>query len=360
MNTSLHDQQTKYSTLIGLVERYSPTGQVDQVADWFVEHMKTLGFTKSFRDSFGNPVGMIGDGPNQMLFLGHIDTVTGEVPFSLNEEKLYGRGSVDAKGPLAAFADAVASIGSLNGWQLVVVGAIDEEGDSNAARFLIDQYQPQYVVIGEPSDWRRITIGYKGSLRASITHTQSLTHTASQTPTSCENVFSLWQKIVHWVASYNQGFNRPFEQVSPSLLAISSGLDGFNEWATLEISTRLPVHMSPHQWETHLRDIIGETQTTLSIAANPIPACLVSKNTPLVRAFLKAIRLKNAQPGFVVKTGTSDMNIVAPAWDCPILAYGPGDSSLDHTPNEHINLEDYDHAVATLQDVIKILTEGTT
>ncbi len=42
-----------------------------------------------------------------------------------------------------------------------------------------------------------------------------------------------------------------------------------------------------------------------------------------------------------LKLGTSDMNVVGPVWQCPILAYGPGDSSLDHTPEEQIVLDDY-------------------
>jgi LysW-gamma-L-lysine carboxypeptidase len=43
------------------------------------------------------------------------------------------------------------------------------------------------------------------------------------------------------------------------------------------------------------------------------------------------------------------MNVVAPVWQCPILAYGPGDSVLDHTPNEHIDLVEYHQAIGVLE-----------
>ena len=58
------------------------------------------------------------------------------------------------------------------------------------------------------------------------------------------------------------------------------------------------------------------------------------------------------RPGFVVKTGTSDMNVVAPAWRCPILAYGPGDNALDHTPGEHVALDEYWRAVLVLEEAL--------
>ena len=44
------------------------------------------------------------------------------------------------------------------------------------------------------------------------------------------------------------------------------------------------------------------------------------------------------------------MNLVG-SWDCPILAYGPGDSSLDHTPNEHLSLDEYDKSINVLTKV---------
>ncbi len=49
------------------------------------------------------------------------------------------------------------------------------------------------------------------------------------------------------------------------------------------------------------------------------------------------------------------MNIVAPIWDCPIVAYGPGDSSLDHTPEEHLDLDEYLRAIDVLADVLSRL-----
>ncbi|UCG88391.1 MAG: M20/M25/M40 family metallo-hydrolase, partial [Gemmatimonadota bacterium] len=79
------------------------------------------------------------------------------------------------------------------------------------------------------------------------------------------------------------------------------------------------------------------------------------KNTPLVRALLRAVRAEGGQPRFKLKTGTSDMNVVGPAWGCPIVAYGPGDASLDHTPNEHVEIEEFLRGVDVLAQALQAL-----
>uniref|UniRef100_UPI0025C3D894 M20/M25/M40 family metallo-hydrolase n=1 Tax=Deinococcus sp. TaxID=47478 RepID=UPI0025C3D894 len=63
-------------------------------------------------------------------------------------------------------------------------------------------------------------------------------------------------------------------------------------------------------------------------------------------------RAQGGTPTFKVKTGTSDMNVVAELWPVPTLAYGPGDSSLDHTPEERLDLAEYDRAVAVLTEAL--------
>ena len=344
-----------YPTLLGLVERYSPSGQEKATVDWLVERMANLGFGRAFADPSGNAVGVMGDGPRQVILLGHIDTVSGEIPVRVEEDILYGRGSVDAKGPLAAFVDAVAATGALPGWQFVVIGAVEEEGDSNGARSIVEQYRPDFVIVGEPSRWERITLGYKGSAWAEITVRQAKAHSASRAESACEQAVALWSAIQSWATNYNAIQERVFDQLQISLRGLSSGEDGFEEWASLRVGARLPLAFSPADWHARLENLAPGAQVQHSGFA--IPAYQADKNTLLVRAFLAGIRSAGGKPGFVLKTGTADLNIVAPAWGCPALAYGPGDSALDHTPVEHLQLSEYAQALLVLQAALKRLCE---
>jgi LysW-gamma-L-lysine carboxypeptidase len=103
-----------------------------------------------------------------------------------------------------------------------------------------------------------------------------------------------------------------------------------------------------------LTEIVSATaREDKAVLVDGVPAYRAEKNTPLVRSFLSAIRAEGGDPGFTVKSGTSDMNIVAPLWNCPTAAYGPGDSALDHTPDEHILISEYRRAVRVLAQVLR-------
>ncbi len=358
------------ATLLNLVRIYSPSGKEKPAVDYLVARMQELKFTRSFADGAGNAVGVMGDGPRQIVLLGHIDTVPGEIPVRISPSLqgegsgmrvLYGRGSVDAKGPLCAFVDAVAACGPVPGWQVVVIGAVGEEADSPGARHVVSQYQPEFAIIGEPSRWERVTLGYKGSAWAKITVRRSLAHTAGQGESSSEAVVRAWGMLTVKAAAYNAGRERVFDQLQLSLRGMESGGDGFEEWASLRVGARLPLDLPPELWYGQLANepaLSAIQGITIQPVGFPIPAWQGEKNTALVRAFLAGIRAANGQPGFLLKTGTADLNIVAPAWGCPALAYGPGDSSLDHTPDEHISLDEYGRAVNVLQAVVKKLTRG--
>jgi [amino group carrier protein]-lysine/ornithine hydrolase len=357
----------KFKTLIELVEWYSPSGKEAAAVEYLVERMQSLGFERSYVDDVGNAIGIMGDGPRQIVLLGHIDTVPGEIPVRISQlpegegpgvRVLHGRGSVDAKGPLATFVDAAANTGAVAGWQFVVIGAINEERNSVGARHIVNHYRPNFAIIGEPSRWDRVTLGYKGSAWAEVNVQRSMEHTAGQGESAPEAAAEIWQRIRAWAEEFNQQHERTFDKVLPTLRGFSSGTDDFQAWATLQIGVRLPEELNPAQWYQKLQELASAPGADIQTSGFPIPAYRAERNSALVRAFLGGIRAEGGKPGFVVKTGTADLNIVAPVWGCPAVAYGPGDSSLDHTPTEHISLAEYRQAVAVLSSVLKKLSTG--
>jgi LysW-gamma-L-lysine carboxypeptidase len=335
--------------LIGLLERYSPSGEEHTAADFMVKEMEALGFRASL-DGVGNVVGELGDGERTILLLGHIDTVPGLIDVRREGSLLYGRGAVDAKGPLAAFVSAARRVGAQPNKRILVVGAVEEEAaTSKGARYLLDRLSPEAVVIGEPSGWDGITVGYKGRLLADYALSREIGHTAGPDPSTCEEGVAFWQRIVGYAAQWNADRERMFDQLSPSLRHICSGEDGFAQRVSMVIGFRLPLGIDIDALEAHLVALAGEGALGFRGREEAFRA---SKSTPLARSFFRAIRSRGGPARFKVKSGTSDMNVVGPAWGCPIVAYGPGDSTLDHTPHEHIDLLDYHRAIGVLATVL--------
>ena len=351
--------QSDFSTLIGLVSHYSPSGEESGVVAWLVSQIKRLGYDQAFIDEAGNAVGIMGEGPKQVVLLGHIDTVPGEIKIENDGTLLYGRGTVDAKGPLACFVDAVARIGRTEEWQFVVIGAVEEERDSDGARFVADKYMPDYAIIGEPNHWDRIALGYKGSAWADVMISRGQTHSASGEQTAAEAAVEAWIKIKAYVDAFNADKPKLFDQLILTLNKVESSFDDFEQRSTLKIGMRLPINVLPDDWYEILKNlqiVSGSFNVSIEPKGFTAPAWVGQKNTMLVRAFLNGIRKQGGEPRFVYKTGTADINIVAQVWKCPSVVFGPGDSILDHTANEHIELKEYAKAVDVLMTTLSSLT----
>ncbi|MGC9522561.1 MAG: [LysW]-lysine hydrolase [Anaerolineae bacterium] len=339
------DNRTADALLTGLVEHYSPSTEEHAAVAYLVNQMDHLGLEAEI-DAVGNAVGTLGEGDRTILLLGHIDTVPGFIEVRQEGRQLYGRGTVDAKGPLAAFVAAAARAGSRTQKRIVVVGAVEEEAaTSKGARWLLERLSPDAVVIGEPSGWDRITVGYKGRLLVDYTLHREIGHTAGPDDGVCDEAFTFWSKVRDYARVHNEGVPRLFDQLSPSLRTMRSERDGFTGSAALTLGFRLPPNIEIDELEAQLCEMAGEA--TLRFRGRE-PAYHASKATPLARSLIKAIYAEGGQARFTVKSGTSDMNVVGPVWRCPILAYGPGDSTLDHTPHEHIDLDEYHRAIAVL------------
>ena len=391
------------SLLARLVEIPSFSGDELEASNYLVAAMRSLGYDRYEVDTAGNAVGELGakDAARTVVLLGHIDTVYGDIPVRVEKQVdgpvLFGRGSVDAKGPLATFVTAAARLGSdwanRNDIRIVVVGAVEEEAaTSKGARFIRDRFNgsdeptPDFCVIGEPSGTTRVTLFYKGRILLEMNAAQPMMHSAGPNPGVATTAVDLW----NWICAYGDCFNRDkvktFDQLLPSLRELRTWTDeAMRDCVRTKIGIRLPLGFQADDFLTELWQWVRERLETPAPAPSPPfvegtdgapqayrfgddalemgfsvhgyePAWRSSRNSPLVRGFLAAIREhSDERPRFVSKSGTSDMNVVGPAWQCPIAAYGPGDSNLDHTPNEHINLDDYWRAVLILEAALRRL-----
>ena len=370
------DREAAIDLVHGLVAIPSLSRQEAVATTWLAHQMRGAGFDRAFVDEAGNAVGELGNpsASRTIVLLGHIDTVPGNIPVRIENELLYGRGSVDAKGPLATFVAGAARFGSAAAkaaaLRVVVVGAVEEEAaTSKGARFIASRFDgkgepiPTACIIGEPSHWNRVTLGYKGRLLLDFTADQPMAHTAGPDASVASVVVDYWNWVTAHAARVNQGKDKVFDQLSPSLRRfITATNDQMHDTVDAQFAWRLPVGFDADAFMKELQEQANRpagqqaSRTSFSLKFRGYEkAWRGDRNNPLVRSFLAGLRSVEASEklGFVLKTGTSDMNVVGPAWQCPIVAYGPGDSSLDHTPNEHLSVDEYWKAVRVVEETLR-------
>ena len=335
-----------------LVSIASPSCHEAEASAFLVDWMRANGYDQAYVDEAGSAVGIIGDGPCEIALLGHIDTFPGYPPLRREGRLLYGRGAVDAKGPLCTFAAAARQAALPGDLRVVVIGAVEEEAaTSKGARHALTCFQPDFCVIGEPSHWDRITLGYKGRLLLDWRWEGGLAHSAGDAPSPAERALAYFSAVKAQSDDHNRGINSIFARLDASLRDINTWQEGVNGVAEMTVGLRLPPGISPDALAQQLPAADGASVS----ARGAENAYTGDRNSELSRQFRRAIRAAGGVPRFLYKTGTSDMNVVGPRWNCPILAYGPGDSALDHTPDEHINLDEYLQAIDVLSAVLESL-----
>jgi len=148
-----------------LVQKPSLSCQEGDVARRAEQEMQALGYDEIRTDPFGSVIGVIngvGEGPT-LLFDAHTDTVDvkGAVPWERDpfsgevvDGFLHGRGSADMKGALAAMIHGAAGVDrdQIRGRIIVCASPMEEVLEGVALREVMEEYQPDCVVIGEATD----------------------------------------------------------------------------------------------------------------------------------------------------------------------------------------------------------------
>jgi LysW-gamma-L-lysine carboxypeptidase len=338
--------------LVDLVEIPSVTREERECAERLASYFEANG-REVWIDDVGN---VRAPGDDGVLLTSHIDTVPGDIPVEIkpaadgDEDALWGRGSVDAKGPLAAMAVAAVRTGAS------FVGVVGEEVDSKGGRYLVEDRDaaPDAVVNGEPSGWEGITLGYRGLVAGTYVATSESGHTSRPENNAIQDAMDWWSRVE---AEFETDEWQPvFERVTCKPIDFRGGVsdDGLSVEATMDVQLRVPPSMTADE-VMEIAD--GHLEGGTVHWKDKVEPVMMNPRTDVARAFRAAIRQCDGDPRLLRKTGTSDMNVFARAWDCEMVTYGPGDSDLDHAPDEHLLLSEYDRSVRVLETVAAKLLE---
>jgi LysW-gamma-L-lysine carboxypeptidase len=355
--------------LTNLLGIYSPSGKEELIASFLAEEMEKLGFEVG-TDNVGNVIGVAGEGEPTIFLCGHMDTVAGHLPLRVEEDKIFARGAVDAKGPLAAMVMAAAEVSKDPAFKgkVLLACVVEEEATSRGVRHLITQgIHADYALFGEPSGVENITIGYKGQIQLKVTCKTQTGH--SSTPWLYENAlekaYDLWSQIKNSYPPLEKQ-ESPFNAITACLTRVSGGraTSVIPFESEMWIDIRVPPQFSTAQVFDDTQKIIAKYK-----AANPKVAVKtsvedtvepfeVNKSSPLVHTLSSSIRKVLNKPATLLrKTGTGDMNILGHAMNMPIVTYGPGDSHLDHTLDEHIIISEYLDSIQIYKETLLKLAE---
>jgi len=365
----MQDQAVRLLTnLLGI---YSPSGKEGDIANFLAEEMKKFGFQVGI-DAIGNVIGVVGEGEPTIFLCGHMDTVAGHLPLRIEEGKIYARGAVDAKGPLAAMVMAASASSKEPGFKgkILVASVVEEEATSRGVKHLITQgITADYAIFGEPSGVENITIGYKGQIQLKIVCKTETGH--ASTPwlydNALEKAYELWEQIKN-ASSYPSldPSASPYNAVTACLVKVVGGratsVVPFE--AEINLDIRVPIQFSTAQVFEQIEKIITKYQAAnqkVSVKAtvlDTVEPFEVNKASPLVHVLSSSVRKVLTKPATLLhKTGTGDMNILGKAMNLPIVTYGPGDSKLDHTLEEHIIISEYLASIQVYKETLLKLSE---
>jgi LysW-gamma-L-lysine carboxypeptidase len=134
--------------------------------------------------------------------------------------------------------------------------------------------------------------------------------------------------------------------------------------AEANLDVRVPIQFSTAQVFDQITKIITKYQAAnpkVSVKASVLDTVEpfeVNKASPVVHVLASSVRKVLNKPATLLhKTGTGDMNILGKAMNLPIVTYGPGESHLDHTVEEHIEINEYLQSIQVYREALLKLAE---
>ena len=331
-----------------------------EVATAVADHLSAAGLAVHLQDVAPGRPNVIGvlegrlPGPSLML-CGHIDTVGVEgmtAPFAadIRDGRLYGRGSQDMKGGVAAMMDA-ARVARDRGWdrgRLIIAAVVDEEYASIGADALVREWRADAAVVTEPTDLQ-IGVGHKGFAWIEVETRGRAAH--GSRPREGRDAIMRMGRVLRRLEELDRALQaRPAHPIMATASLHASTIHGGREWSiypdrcVLQVERRTVTGESAQMAEQELVTILeelhkddpdfgGTAKLVFARSAYETPA-----NHPLPPLLRQLSARRGVEAAPVGMSFWTDAAILGDA-GIPSVLFGPGGAGL-HSVEEYVNVDD--------------------
>lgn len=325
-----------------LVDIPSVTGEEARAGHYLSDHLQKLGYRVEKQEVAHDRFNVLAttQGSPRIVFSTHMDTVPPFIQSSEDEDFIYGRGSCDAKGIIAAQIFAAERLRANGVNDLGLLFTVDEELSSSGAQAA--NHHPlarecRYLINGEPTD-SRLATGTKGSVRVIITTEGRAAHSAY--PEAGESAIEKLLDILQDIRACEWPEDSFFGTTTCNIGVLSGGTrpNVIAEEAQAELQIRLGIDIE-HVKRMLEAAIDGRGRFEYASAHNPVRLLSV--------------------PGFeeCVVRFTTDVPYLS-HWGQALLL-GPGSILDAHTGHERISKRELENAVELYAMLAKKLAVGS-
>ena len=325
-----------------------------------------------------NVIATVGQGDPVIMLHAHIDTVPiaddeaakwSVDPYAavIKEGRIYGKGSVDDKAPLAAMmaalSHAAAHRDQLQGTLVLVAAAEEETGGQLGTRWMADNgYLPQsdFIVVGEQTH-NRVAIAHKGVMRATVRTTGRSVHATN--PDRGINAITAMARVVLALETYHQELA---ERVHPmvgvptcnvGVIRGGSTANAVPDSCEVFLDRRMVPGEDPSAVQDELRQVVERLD--LGPATIWIGDFLTSNwfsstvDSPLAQTFMRCVADSlNDDPGPVGYLPGSDAKHLTGLVHGEMIIFGPGSYEVAHAFDEYTSVEDLKVTSVILHDFV--------
>ncbi len=350
----------------------SPSGEEGELAALVAVRMRAMGFEVG-TDPFGSVLGLRkGSRPGPVLLMdAHLDTVPVTQPAAWRHDpfgaeivqgRLWGLGSADTKGALAAMLCAAAALGDFPGTLLVSASVCEEDLTTAALAQVLDRHPADLVIVGEPTSLY-LGVAQKGRAGLRVEASGRSAHTSR--PELGENAIYKMMEAVSRIRALPLPTDPELGQGVCELIEISSEPRPSPGMVPHFCMARLALRLLPGETaqsvlertrsaleglegvSVHLLELSRRCHTGLAITMQEFVPAWKNRDRVLQARLLEALGTTAFAAPYTTNASA------AAARNLPTFLLGPGSIEQAHTVDEWIALDQLNAAQAAYSAVIR-------